>query len=576
MDAIDIINQDLWVQAIIDGSYCRKDNIINPKKGCINLNGANLRELSAVNTVKLQQIPRIHLFYASLVKTILPINLARADLTGADLTGADLTGADLTGAYLIKADLTRADLTGADLTRANLIYANLAHAHLDGADLTGANLTKTYLSTNLSGAILNNVKNIHTAIMSQYTVFNKVQMQNLVALGVNIDNIQPNYNIKSARPPILKRTLSFNIPDQFHTNFCWAYAISKVIHKYLKSILPEELDQKYTTNERTQYCDIFFNNILFLKFKDKITPSFCGSLTLYNNIVLFNFIFGKLTNMRGCDAGAPFFLVYKYIKAFFKNFIKPDLKVEDLLWDGPTALNLIHDGVVFILLQKIGRIRNTYKVNMYGRNIMSPHHFTYDLLFLIVKKIIDQNLYVFLGVDLTKVSHVLFKDMQSSLQHASHAMTIVGYDVDEKSFKIKNSWGDAWGEAGYITLQLDQLPRGEDDNIFIIWIENPNDVLYFKSSKGLSEQASRGSSANHSDEMNKKYSDNYDKDNSDYLLDDFVIRKKGKEFPPRNQSGQPSPITKKSIWSFPFFAKGVKKRKMKTKKNKKRKTRIKL
>jgi len=73
-------------------------------------------------------------------RDILPVNLARANLTGADLTGAHLSDADLTGAQLAHADLIRADLSGAHLARTDLTSADLSGAHLARTDLTSADL----------------------------------------------------------------------------------------------------------------------------------------------------------------------------------------------------------------------------------------------------------------------------------------------------------------------------------------------------------------------------------------------------------------------------------------------------
>merc|ERR1711937_711796 len=33
-----------------------------------------------------------------------------------------------------------------------------------------------------------------------------------------------------------------------------------------------------------------------------------------------------------------------------------------------------------------------------------------------------------------------------------HAVIAVGYDSSENTFKIRNSWGSSWGEAGYVRV----------------------------------------------------------------------------------------------------------------------------
>ena len=36
-----------------------------------------------------------------------------------------------------------------------------------------------------------------------------------------------------------------------------------------------------------------------------------------------------------------------------------------------------------------------------------------------------------------------------------HAMLAVGYDEKQKFWILKNSWGEDWGEGGYIRLEKD-------------------------------------------------------------------------------------------------------------------------
>lgn len=39
----------------------------------------------------------------------------------------------------------------------------------------------------------------------------------------------------------------------------------------------------------------------------------------------------------------------------------------------------------------------------------------------------------------------------------AHAVTAVGYDDKTKRFRIKNSWGEKWGQKGYFTIPYDYL-----------------------------------------------------------------------------------------------------------------------
>lgn len=33
-----------------------------------------------------------------------------------------------------------------------------------------------------------------------------------------------------------------------------------------------------------------------------------------------------------------------------------------------------------------------------------------------------------------------------------HAVVLVGYDDDSQRFIVRNSWGEGWGQAGYVEL----------------------------------------------------------------------------------------------------------------------------
>ncbi len=38
----------------------------------------------------------------------------------------------------------------------------------------------------------------------------------------------------------------------------------------------------------------------------------------------------------------------------------------------------------------------------------------------------------------------------------NHCVQIVGVNVDEGYYKIRNSWSEAWGEGGYIYLRTNE------------------------------------------------------------------------------------------------------------------------
>jgi len=46
-----------------------------------------------------------------------------------------------------------------------------------------------------------------------------------------------------------------------------------------------------------------------------------------------------------------------------------------------------------------------------------------------------------------------------NMQHAYHAMVLVGYDDSKEAFKVRNSWGDTWGDRGSIWVDYDFFLR---------------------------------------------------------------------------------------------------------------------
>ena len=110
-------------------------------------------------------------------------------------------------------------------------------------------------------------------------------------------------------------------------------------------------------------------------------------------------------------------------------------------------------------------------VNCYSYGLRSDD-FTYDNLFDKVKSVVDKELYLYISLDINKSTNKIFEKYKS--QHATHAMTIVGYndDINGKSIIIKNSWGKKWGDQGFVTILLDELK--EHEQLDIIWAEQKN------------------------------------------------------------------------------------------------------
>ena len=54
-------------------------------------------------------------------------------------------------------------------------------------------------------------------------------------------------------------------------------------------------------------------------------------------------------------------------------------------------------------------------------------------------------------------SNVISSDTYNNpgMQHAYHAMVVVGYDDNKNAFRVRNSWGDDWGDNGSIWVDYD-------------------------------------------------------------------------------------------------------------------------
>lgn len=56
----------------------------------------------------------------------------------------------------------------------------------------------------------------------------------------------------------------------------------------------------------------------------------------------------------------------------------------------------------------------------------------------------------------------IYKHVTGSMQ-GGHAITLVGYNDDERYWIAKNSWGTGWGEAGYFRISYDDVSGFADD-----------------------------------------------------------------------------------------------------------------
>ena len=41
------------------------------------------------------------------------------------------------------------------------------------------------------------------------------------------------------------------------------------------------------------------------------------------------------------------------------------------------------------------------------------------------------------------------------MQHAYHAMALSGYDDSKNAFRVRNSWGEEWGDNGSIWVDYE-------------------------------------------------------------------------------------------------------------------------
>jgi uncharacterized protein YjbI with pentapeptide repeats len=407
---------------IRDGEYCKVSSPKDEQGNCVdptlvNLNGHNLKNIL---------LEHVNLQDANLRGSILPERLFRTNLAGADLTGADLT----------------------DCT--------FGLANLSGANLSGANLT--------------GIRNIQHATISKGTIFDEEQIPILIELGVNKIFLTKYDSTILPSAPILKRNISSNAPNQLQTNYCWAYVMAKIIHRFFKSILVE----LKTEEDDSIYCDKYYSKQDFIRHQIYLNGDLCsdqkkGGDKEYKNLILFMFIFDKFTEMRGCDKGVTIEDAFLYITAFFKKYIQTDLP--EYIFDCK-ILNGKHCRIVFDLFKEINRLCNKDCFNIQHFNLTDPS-FSYDLFFSIIKNVVDQDLYLYLDIDIKNSINVLFESYKAAT--TNHAITIVGYNIGDdgrKSIIIKNSWGKEWGNKGITTMFLDEFRRYKLINI--IWIESNN------------------------------------------------------------------------------------------------------
>ena len=89
-------------------------------------------------------------------------------------------------------------------------------------------------------------------------------------------------------PPKLKRIISTNVPNQETRQNCWAFELTKLIHKVFKKLLPY-LENSVGDSDK---CDIFYSLSNIKKIiinKKSLTRRYCGEKE-YKNLILYMFI----------------------------------------------------------------------------------------------------------------------------------------------------------------------------------------------------------------------------------------------------------------------------------------------
>ncbi len=82
----------------------------------------------------------------------------------------------------------------------------------------------------------------------------------------------------------------------------------------------------------------------------------------------------------------------------------------------------------------------------------------------------------------------IYKHVTGDVQ-GGHAVTIVGYNDDERYWVVKNSWGPEWGEHGYVRVSYDDISGIGEDN-YSLAFANPDS--YVKLTSPASESAVAG------------------------------------------------------------------------------------
>jgi C1A family cysteine protease len=54
--------------------------------------------------------------------------------------------------------------------------------------------------------------------------------------------------------------------------------------------------------------------------------------------------------------------------------------------------------------------------------------------------------------------------LTTEIMLGGHCVDIVGYNLNDKTMRIRNSWGKTWGQCGYGVLPIEYIEKLSDDN----------------------------------------------------------------------------------------------------------------
>ena len=314
---------------------------------------------------------------------------------------------------------------------------------------------------NNNNSIINYIKSYKTFnIIKDYVDKNKNKNNKICKFIVNfIESYykeSEKHKLKKISNSKLIRQPSVKVQNQGNIGTCFAHAISRSILRLIKNYVPNYFINKNKEN----YIKI--NNLndfeLYLK---------SGEINLdvmyYNNILYYYFYY-IIINKFGCN-GADSEKVLSYI---LDTYININININNL-----NIMTKEHIDNISVILNEF------YDLTKYINFTIKRYPYIQKYIPNEIKKILDKDLYVILSFSGNKIFFKKFSNIKSSkidLKNfdytnnnnqniGRHSVVIKSYE--ENSMIITNSWGDNWGNSGYLKL---------DKNIFL----NKSNILpYF-------------------------------------------------------------------------------------------------